>query len=550
MVAATLNPKHLGGTGLLPPLLPSDPHNSIPPPPQNSRKCLSTSSSHSNSSTKHTTSSAIKRSQPVERRHAVTPPSNKPMRLKTDNANNNTADKVSKATPAPSPCPTKKETTKRRKPTLETRRTEQTEISKTERWPARLRLPNSVASRSMACTDERKRLNGSVNGNVVGPLQDFMADNRDIRAVTPVESKAQRGLAASDTESVSSGSTSGSSQSSSANVDVKRGPPGIMVSARSWQQTANRVCRSHPGSPVPKKNTARTKLIVPDKFGADTPFSSPNGVLNSRGQLPPIHGPVRPASPSKLGSSSTRGMSPRLRNGLDDNLVTRLSILSFVGDGFKIGENKVSDANLLRLLHNRWLQWRFVNARADATLSSQRSNAEKSLHNAWTTTSKLRESVRAKRTELQLLRQTLKLISILKGHMIFLDEWAILDHDYCSSLSGATEALMASMVRLPVVCGARVDVPKLQDAICSAVDLLQATTLSIHSLVSKVAKVNCLASELGNLSSNEVLLLYQCKELLSAVASMQQVKECSLRTHISQQNRLPSTFDNTIGRLF
>ncbi|KAK8366061.1 hypothetical protein V6Z12_A02G097900 [Gossypium hirsutum] len=538
MVAATLNPKHLGGTGLLPPLLPSDPHNSIPPPPQNSRKCLSTSSSHSNSSTKHTTSSAIKRSQPVERRHAVTPPSNKPMRLKTDNANNNTADKVSKATPAPSPCPTKKETTKRRKPTLETRRTEQTEISKTERWPARLRLPNSVASRSMACTDERKRLNGSVNGNVLGPLQDFMADNRDIRAVTPVESKAQRGLAASDTESVSSGSTSGSSQSSSANVDVKRGPPGIMVSARSWQQTANR------------KNTARTKLIVPDKFGADTPFSSPNGVLNSRGQLPPIHGPVRPASPSKLGSSSTRGMSPRLRNGLDDNLVTRLSILSFVGDGFKIGENKVSDANLLRLLHNRWLQWRFVNARADATLSSQRSNAEKSLHNAWTTTSKLRESVRAKRTELQLLRQTLKLISILKGHMIFLDEWAILDHDYCSSLSGATEALMASMVRLPVVCGARVDVPKLQDAICSAVDLLQATTLSIHSLVSKVAKVNCLASELGNLSSNEVLLLYQCKELLSAVASMQQVKECSLRTHISQQNRLPSTFDNTIGRLF
>ncbi|KAL1112079.1 hypothetical protein V6Z11_D02G105000 [Gossypium hirsutum] len=78
-------------------------------------------------------------------------------------------------------------------------------------------------------------------------------------------------------------------------------------------------------------------------------------------------------------------MSPRLRNGLDDNL------------------------------------WRFVNARVDATLSSQRSNAE----------------------------------------MIFLDEWTILDHDYYSSLSGSTKALMASMVRLPVVYGAKVDVPKL-----------------------------------------------------------------------------------------
>ncbi|MBA0828056.1 hypothetical protein Goarm_012780 [Gossypium armourianum] len=253
MGTATLNRKRLGGTGLLPPLLPSDPHNFIPPPLQNSRKYLSTSSSHSNSSTKHTTSSAIKRSQLVETRHAVTLPSNKPMLLKTDNANNNTADKVSKATPAPSPCPTKKETTNRCKSMLEMRRTEQTKISKTERWPARLRLPNSVTSRSMACTDERKRLNGSVNGNVLGPLQDSMADNRDITAVTPIKSKAQRGLAAFDTESDSSGSTSGSSQSSSANIDVKRGPQGIMVSTRSWQQTANRVCRSHPGSPVLRK---------------------------------------------------------------------------------------------------------------------------------------------------------------------------------------------------------------------------------------------------------------------------------------------------------
>ncbi|MBA0585644.1 hypothetical protein Gorai_016412 [Gossypium raimondii] len=133
----------------------------------------------------------------------------------------------------------------------------------------------------MACTDERNRLNDSINGNVLGPLQDSMADNRDITAVTPIESKAQRGLVAFDTESVSSGSTSGSSQSSSAKIDVKRGPQGIMVSTRSWQQTANRI-----------------------------------------------------------------------------------------------GENKVLDANLLRLLHNWWLQWRFVNARVDATLSSQRSNAE------------------------------------------------------------------------------------------------------------------------------------------------------------------------------
>ena len=42
---------------------------------------------------------------------------------------------------------------------------------------------------------------------------------------------------------------------------------------------------------------------------------------------------------------------------------------------------------------------------------------QRSLYNAWITTLKLRESVRARRTELQHMRQTLKLASILKGHV-------------------------------------------------------------------------------------------------------------------------------------
>jgi hypothetical protein len=39
---------------------------------------------------------------------------------------------------------------------------------------------------------------------------------------------------------------------------------------------------------------------------------------------------------------------------------------------------------------------------------------QKSLYDAWVATSKLRESVIAKRTELQVLKQHFKLISILK----------------------------------------------------------------------------------------------------------------------------------------
>lgn len=40
--------------------------------------------------------------------------------------------------------------------------------------------------------------------------------------------------------------------------------------------------------------------------------------------------------------------------------------------------------------------------------------------------------------------------------MLFLDDWDLMDRDHSSSLSGTTEALEASTVRLPVGGGARV----------------------------------------------------------------------------------------------
>lgn len=40
--------------------------------------------------------------------------------------------------------------------------------------------------------------------------------------------------------------------------------------------------------------------------------------------------------------------------------------------------------------------------------------------------------------------------------LFYLEEWALLDRDHSSSLSGAIEAMKASTLRLPVIGGARV----------------------------------------------------------------------------------------------
>jgi hypothetical protein len=134
------------------------------------------------------------------------------------------------------------------------------------------------------------------------------------------------------------------------------------------------------------------------------------------------------------------------------------SIISFAAEvrRAKKGENRIEEAHRLRLLDNRHLQWRCINARTDAALLVQSFNAEKTLHSAWKEISKLRDNVSSKRSKLQLLKQKLKLFAILRRQIYYLDEWSHIEKHHSSALSAAIEALKASTLRLPVVGGAKV----------------------------------------------------------------------------------------------
>eukprot|EP00258_Populus_trichocarpa_P035678 XP_024451697.1 QWRF motif-containing protein 2 isoform X2 [Populus trichocarpa] len=604
-VSTPINPKTTSTTRTTqsqnptrPPLLPSDPDNALAPrrpksrevssrymssasasTTSTSRRCASPSISRRTATSTTSAASTIKRSQSVERRRPATPRTNS-LDLRIGNTNCGVVDsgemtnaqrmlitstrrlsvsfqgesfsfQLNKAKPAPSPISVRKGTPERRKATttIQTRRADQVENSgpiEQHRWPGRFRQPNPMIRRSMDCTDDRKKFAGSgVNLNVVRALQNSMADNNN-NTSSSIESRLSSDSStidstkpidvngsdvhsehplASDTESVSSGTTSESSGNA---VGVAgQGGRGFIEPARFWQETNSRIRRQpEPGSPVSRNNGLKgptpAKLIAPKKFGSDSPVSSPKGVVNSRGQMSPIRGgALRPGSPSKFGISSAaarspmRGMSPsRVRNAVGgvvssnlSNVNSTPSILSFAADirRGKIGENRIVEVHLLRIFHNRLLQLRFINARADSALSAQRLNAK----------------------------------------MLCLEELALIDQDYSRSLSGAIEALQASTLRLPIVDGARADVQNLKDAICSAVDVMQAMASSICLLISKVGEVNSLVAELEKLTQKERNRLYQCKDLLSTIAALQ-VKECSLRTHILQLNRVPSSLTTQV----
>ncbi|KAG4159981.1 hypothetical protein ERO13_D02G203000v2 [Gossypium hirsutum] len=431
---------------------------------------------------------------------------------------------VSKAKPQVG-CTRKAVTPERRKTTPVRDHAENSKPVDRHRWPGRTREGNSNSgsgsgsnplSRSLDCYGERKML-GSGAVMVKSLQQSLMLDANYVNEVS-------YDLTASDTDSVSSGSTNGGNGVSKGRNDSHN----ILVSARFWQETNSRLRRlQDPGSPL---------------------FTSPG----SRISAPKSLGSTRPASPSKLWTSSAssplRGLSPaRVRNAVGGgqmlgNSVNSPSILSFSADirRGRMGEDRIVDAHTLRLLYNRFLQWRFANARAEATFMVQELSAEKNLWNVWVTISELLHSITLKRMKFLLLRQKLKLTSILKGQIAHLEAWAVLDRDHSSSLLGATEALKASTLRLPIVGKAIVDIQNLKDAVGSAVDVMHAMASSICSLSSKVKEMNSLVNELVSVAANERILLEQCKEHLSTLAAIQ-VNECSLRSHIILLNRVPTT---------
>ncbi|KAJ4820141.1 QWRF motif protein (DUF566) [Rhynchospora pubera] len=403
-----------------------------------------------------------------------------------------------------------------RKPTAERRR--QTTLSENsrpvDRWPASMarsgRQPNPLA-KSLDCSLEKK---DSILATV-HLLQQSMVLSEDLTRRASFDGGDLS--VSSDTDSVSSGSNSGIHEFSLP-PRAKTTSRGISVPARFWQETNSRLRRfTEPNSRMLGSGSPPVRKSL-----SDSPTSSPRG--STRGSPSPLK--------TRTGSGAGMGI------GTGPAPANAPSIINFAAEvrRAKKGENRIEEAHKLRLLDNRHLQWRCVNARARTALSAQRSAAEKYLYNAWRCTSELRDAVAIKRIKLQLLTQRLKLTSILRGQITYLEEWSLIEKDHSNSLSDATEALKASTLRLPVVGGAKADVQEVKEAVGVAVDVMNSMATSICSLLSKVEGAGSLVSELANVAAQEKSLLDQSRDLLSTVAALH-VKKCSLQGHIIQRKR-------------
>ncbi|KAH1111505.1 hypothetical protein GLYMA_04G155000v4 [Glycine max] len=345
-------------------------------------------------------------------------------------------------------------------------------------------------------------------------------------------------------------------------IDQHRWPNRIGESSKPFQRASNDAVRllslvgsGRIGSEVKSVDDCLPQELRPHKSFAATPTDKAGlafAGVRSQSLFAPGSRLPSPSRTSVLSSSSSRGVSPsrsrpstppsrgvspsRIRptnSSIQSN--NSISVLSFIAD-FKKGKKGaayIEDAHQLRLLYNRYLQWRFVNARAEAVLYIQNAIVEKTLYNVWITTLSLWESVIRKRINLQQLKLELKLNSVMNDQMTYLDDWAVLERDHIDAVSKAVEDLEASTLRLPVTGGAMSDIEHLKVAICQAVDVMQAMASAICSLLSQVEGMNNLISEVAAIAVQEKTMLDECEMLLASVAAMQ-VEESSLRTHLMQ----------------
>ncbi|GAB2224968.1 hypothetical protein Droror1_Dr00005749 [Drosera rotundifolia] len=261
---------------------------------------------------------------------------------------------------------------------------------------------------------------------------------------------------------------------------------------------------------------------------------SPSRTPTSRGMASPLR--TRPSTPTPSRCTSP---SP-IRPSSPTRQPNHTSVLSFIADikRGKKGTNQLEDVHQLRLLYNRYLQWRFANARADDALFIQKVTAERTLHNVWRTTLSLWNSLIMKRITLQQLNLELKLSLVLNQQLTYLEDWAQLEGDHSTSLGGVIKDLEASTLRVPITGGAKTDMESLKTAICCAANTMQLMGSSISTVLDRVEGISCLVTELAKKTAYERAMLGDSVSLLASVAAMQ-VQEYSLRTQLIQLQQNP-----------
>ncbi|GER33844.1 hypothetical protein STAS_09997 [Striga asiatica] len=203
-----------------------------------------------------------------------------------------------------------------------------------------------------------------------------------------------------------------------------------------------------------------------------------------------------------------------------------------VRKGRKLAD-RMEDEHCLKMLNNRYLHWRFVNAKAEACLRAQKQEAETKLWSLASKISDIRDSVKRKRSEFAFIQGMKTMTTIVEAQMPYLEEWSSLEEEYSDSLSASTNALLNSSARLPVSEDVKVDLGQIGEALNSAIKVAELIGSHIQRFIHEAEQMDSSISELARMVSGEKASIEECGYMLSKSYSLQ-VTDWSLRGTLMQ----------------
>ncbi|CAN7126069.1 hypothetical protein HID58_024556 [Brassica napus] len=197
---------------------------------------------------------------------------------------------------------------------------------------------------------------------------------------------------------------------------------------------------------------------------------------------------------------------------------------------------KTEASHQLKLMNNRLVQWRFVNARASAANNNVASRAKKQLLSACDALTKLQNLVLQERINLQKKQLEMKLAHLLVSQDKHLEAWEDMGRQHFSSISMTTQALHSLLSRVPLREGAKVKIESAVTIFQKGEAVSDGIISTVNSFAPTIEDIVPLASQLAEVVAQEKLMLEQCHDLLRMISELE-MQERSLKCCLMIQHK-------------
>ncbi|KAL0738946.1 hypothetical protein Bca4012_015156 [Brassica carinata] len=273
--------------------------------------------------------------------------------------------------------------------------------------------------------------------------------------------------------------------------------------ARYLEQRERGSPRTHASA---KGSSSSAWALSPGRVSATTK----NSVSSSSPATSMCHTPPEsPVSAAKMRSSGRGAVA---------------GVLKYFKAQKKVSPVQEEEYHRFRLLHNRLVQLRFINARTEATMANLKVNVEDQLFWVWLRIYKMRNYVVENMIEVQRLRQEIKLRQVLSLQMPLLNEWSKLDAKNFEALSKLTRKLNALSVRLPLLHGAtktkiivwklQVDVVAIHEEMVTAIEVMDEIEDIVIKFLPRVEIILYEMTELLSMFKQELLYFEELEKSL------------------------------------